>query len=138
MLTSFAGVTTATPNEVEAAAAAGAEPVDRAELEAIGRKLLKILSSDSLLVTRGRFGMSLFEKRKKTRSVGVIGSAEATDVTGAGDTVVSVVALVLAAGGAMEMAMHLANAAASIVVMKRGTAVATAPELIEVVRSLEK
>ena len=136
MLASFKGVTAATPNEVEAASATGVQPVIDSELERVGRKLLKMLFSDSLLVTRGRFGMSLFEKRKKTRSIGVIGSAEATDVTGAGDTVVSVVALTLAAGGTMETAMHLANAAASIVVMKRGTAVATVPELLDVIEKL--
>lgn len=138
MLTSFKGVTTATPNEVEASSAAGVPPVEAAELELVGRRLLKRLSSDSLLVTRGRFGMSLFEKRKKTKSVAVIGSSEATDVTGAGDTVVSVVALTLAAGGTMETAMHLANAAASIVVMKRGTAVATVPELFGVIERLSR
>jgi rfaE bifunctional protein kinase chain/domain len=136
MLTSFKGVTAATPNEVEAAAAAGVPPVEDAELERMGRKLLKRLSSDSLLVTRGKFGMSLFERRRKTKSIAVIGSSEATDVTGAGDTVVSVVALTLAAGGTMEMAMHLANVAASIVVMKRGTAVATVPELLDVIGKL--
>ncbi len=136
-LTSFRGVTAATPNEVEAAAAAGVPPVEGDELERIGRKLLKRLLSCSLLVTRGKFGMSLFEKRRKTRSIGVIGSSEATDVTGAGDTVVSVVALTLAAGGTMETAMHLANAAASIVVMKRGTAVASVPELLDVIDQIE-
>lgn len=131
-LASFRGVTAATPNEVEAAAAAGMSPVEDSELERMGRRLLRRISCNSLLVTRGRFGMSLFEKRRKTRSIGVIGSAEATDVTGAGDTVVSVVAMTLAAGGTMETAMHLANAAASIVVMKRGTAVATVRELLDV------
>jgi rfaE bifunctional protein kinase chain/domain len=136
MLRSFKGVTAATPNEVEAAAAAGLPLAGDSELERTGRKLLKMLLSDSLLVTRGRFGMSLFEKRKKTRSIGVVGSAEAADVTGAGDTVVSVVALTLAAGGTMETAMHLANVAASIVVMKRGTAVATVPELLDVIRKM--
>lgn len=125
----FGGVTAATPNEVEAAAAAGIELHGEAVLEKIGRRLLRKLSAGSVLVTRGRFGMSLFERGRKTRSVPVIGSEEATDVTGAGDTVVSAVALTLAAGGEMEAAMHIANAAASIVVMKRGTATVTDTEL---------
>lgn len=125
----FKGVTTATPNEVEAAAAAGLDLHGEEVVGRIGRKLLKIIDSSSILVTRGRFGMSLFERGRKSRSVSVIGSEEATDVTGAGDTVVSAVALTLAVGGGMETAMHIANAAASIVVMKRGTAAATAAEL---------
>ncbi|HER44410.1 MAG TPA: hypothetical protein ENO08_08120, partial [Candidatus Eisenbacteria bacterium] len=125
----FKGVTTATPNEVEAAAAAGIGLEGERAVEKIGRKLLRKLSASSILVTRGRFGMSLFERRKRTRSVPVIGSEEATDVTGAGDTVVSAVALTLAAGGGMDAAMRMANAAASIVVMKRGTATVSAVEL---------
>lgn len=125
----FKGVTTATPNEVEAAAAAGIELGGEKAVEKIGKKLLGILSSSSIIVTRGRFGMSLFEPGRRTRSIPVVGSEEATDVTGAGDTVVSAVALTLAAGGDMETAMHMANTAASIVVMKRGTATVTAAEL---------
>jgi len=128
-LLTFKGVTTATPNEVEAAAAAGIDLTGEKVVERIGRRLLKRLASSSVLVTRGRFGMSLFVPGKQTRSVPVIGSEEATDVTGAGDTVVSAVALTLTVGGDMEAAMHVANAAAAIVVMKRGTAAATVAEL---------
>ncbi len=125
----FKGVTMATPNEVEAASAAGIELSRSSSPERIGRKLLETLRASSVLVTRGRFGMSLVEPGKRIRSVGVVGSPEATDVTGAGDTVVSAVALTLAAGGDMVTAMHIANIAASIVVMKRGTAVAEADEM---------
>lgn len=128
-LATFKEVTTATPNEVEAAAAAGIDLAGEEVVEKIGRRLMKKLAVSSILVTRGRFGMSLFEPGRKTRSVPVIGSEEATDVTGAGDTVVSAVALTLAVGGGMEAAMHIANAAAAIVVMKRGTSVATVAEL---------
>jgi rfaE bifunctional protein kinase chain/domain len=135
-LASFRGVTSATPNEVEASLSAGIMLAGEEDLEKIGRKLIRKLSCSSILVTRGRFGMSLFERRKRSRSVGVIGSHEATDVTGAGDTVVSAVALTLAANGPMEAAMHIANAAASVVVMKRGTAVATVRELLGVLRGI--
>jgi rfaE bifunctional protein kinase chain/domain len=134
----FRGVTSATPNEVEAAEAAGAEPADELALERVGRTLLKRLSASSLLITRGRFGMSLFERRRKTRSIGVFGHPEATDVTGAGDTVVAAVALTLAAGGGMGAAMHLANAAASRVVMKRGTAVTSVTEIEELLDGIER
>ncbi len=128
-LTGFRGVATATPNEVEAAEAAGIDPGSDDALKKTGRKLLRALQSDSLLITRGRLGMALFRPRRRTLKVGVVGSPEATDVTGAGDTVVSAVALTLAAGAGMREAMLAANVAASIVVMKRGTAV-TGPEEI--------
>lgn len=130
-LTRFKGVTTATPNEVEAAAAALIPLGGDAALKRIGRSLLARLAARSVLVTRGRFGMRLFERGKRSVSVDVVGSPEATDVTGAGDTVAAAVALSLGAGLDMRAAMHLANVAASIVVMKRGTAVASAEELLE-------
>jgi rfaE bifunctional protein kinase chain/domain len=137
-LSSFRGVATATPNEVEAAEAAGIEPGTEDALERTGRKLLKTLGSDSLLITRGSSGMALFVPRRKTMTVGVFGSPEATDVTGAGDTVVSAVALSLAAGNGMREAMMAANVAASIVVMKRGTAVATPAEIESALDSLQR
>ena len=127
-LGSFRGVTTAVPNEVEAHAAAGTVP-GRDPVDAAGRRLLKELGSDSVVVTRGRFGMSLFRRRRPRFDLDVVGSAEATDVTGAGDTVAATIALSLAAKADIRAAMLLANAAASIVVMKRGTAVADAAEL---------
>lgn len=130
-LSLFKGVTSATPNELEAAHAAGTVLTDELSVEKVGRVLLRRLAVSSVLVTRGRFGMSLFERRRRTRSVGVLGSSEATDVTGAGDTVVSSVALTLASGGSMPTAMLLANAAAARVVMKRGTAVTSVAEVEE-------
>ncbi len=135
-LTGFRGITTATPNEVEAAEAAGIDPGSDDALRKTGRKLLKALQSDSLLITRGRLGMALFRPRRKTLKVGVVGSPEATDVTGAGDTVVSAVALTLAAGAGMQEAMLAANVAASIVVMKRGTAVTTPDEMMSKLDSI--
>jgi bifunctional ADP-heptose synthase (sugar kinase/adenylyltransferase) len=130
------GITTATPNEVEAAEAAGIDPGSEEALEKTGRKLMRMLRSDSLLITRGRLGMALFRPRRKTLKVGVVGSPEATDVTGAGDTVVSAIALTLAAGAGMTEAMLAANVAASIVVMKRGTAVTTQEEILSSLDSM--
>jgi rfaE bifunctional protein kinase chain/domain len=133
----FRGATTATPNEVEAAQAAGIPLGGGAALERIGRALLGCLRARSILVTRGKFGMTLFEQGKRSVSVDVVGSREATDVTGAGDTVAAAISLSLGAGLRMPLAMRLANVAASIVVMKRGTAVATVPELLERIDELE-
>jgi bifunctional ADP-heptose synthase (sugar kinase/adenylyltransferase) len=81
--------------------------------------------------------MALFRRRRPTEVVGVVGSPEATDVTGAGDTVVAAVALSLAAGADMSTAMHAANIAASIVVMKRGTAVAIPREIFARIDAIE-
>jgi len=134
-LRDFRGVTTATPNEVEAAEAAGTGTGVPDGLEETGRRLLAAISSESLLITRGRYGMALFRRGRRTMLEDVVGSPEATDVTGAGDTVVSAVALSLAAGADMVTAMRIANLAASVVVMKRGTAVASTAEIVSAARS---
>jgi D-beta-D-heptose 7-phosphate kinase/D-beta-D-heptose 1-phosphate adenosyltransferase len=81
--------------------------------------------------------MALFRRRRPTEEIGVVGSTEATDVTGAGDTVVAVVALALAVRADMTTAMHAANIAASIVVMKRGTAVAEPSEIFTRIDAIE-
>ncbi|MDD4856662.1 MAG: PfkB family carbohydrate kinase [Candidatus Krumholzibacteria bacterium] len=136
-LNDFSGLTIATPNEVEAAHAAGIDLSRGESLDRIGRRLLKRLSARAILVTRGKFGMTLFERGKRSLSVDVVGSMEATDVTGAGDTVAAAVSLTVAAGHTMPLAMTCANCAASIVVMKRGTAVASPAEILEVMERLE-
>lgn len=137
-LRAFRGVTAATPNEIEAAHTARSTITDDLALEKVGRKLLRSLAASAILITRGRFGMSLFEARRPTRSIEVLGSSEATDVTGAGDTVAAAFTLTLAAGGSMRAAMHLANAAAARVVMKRGTAVTDVMEIEELLGEVER
>jgi bifunctional ADP-heptose synthase (sugar kinase/adenylyltransferase) len=86
-----------------------------------------------VLVTRGSRGMALFEPRRQTVHIGIYGSDEIADVTGAGDTVIAVMTLALAAGASNEDAARLANYAGGIVVMKRGTATVSAGELREAV-----
>ncbi|MBD3178579.1 MAG: hypothetical protein GF417_02715 [Candidatus Latescibacteria bacterium] len=130
-LTEFAGITGATPNEVELSRAAGVEPAEENSIDQAANLLLQKLRMKSLIVTRGSCGMSLYRPGKKKFSIPVVGSRAATDVTGAGDTVVAVVSLAVAAGAGMERAMMAANAAASVVVMKRGTAVATVREVYD-------
>jgi len=126
----FKGVTIATPNELEAAHAVGSDVLD-IDVEKVGRKLLKLMKARAVLITMGKEGMMLFERRKRTKKVGVIGTREATDVTGAGDTVSSAVTLSLASGLDFEVAMQLANISASIVVMKRGVATASIEEIMD-------
>jgi rfaE bifunctional protein kinase chain/domain len=119
----FRGFTSATPNEPEVEAALGVRiGHDRKALESSGRKLLQKLRLRSLLVTRGKDGMALFETRRQTRSIPIYGSDQVTDVTGAGDTVIAAYTLALGAGASFFEAALLANYAGGIVVMKRGTA----------------
>jgi rfaE bifunctional protein kinase chain/domain len=129
----FRGVTVATPNESEAEAAAGIRIRDAATLEAAGRGLLEALRSSALLVTRGNRGMALFEPGKPRVDIAAAGTEEVTDVSGAGDTVIAVMTLALAAGASVEVAARLSNAAAGVVVMKVGAATCSPAELSDAV-----
>lgn len=101
-------------------------------LSAAARKLLGELQVHSLLVTRGAEGMSLFEQASgAVRRVDIPAAARAVyDVTGAGDTVVSLFTLGVAAGAGYEASARVANIAAGIVVSKRGTACVTPEEIL--------
>jgi bifunctional ADP-heptose synthase (sugar kinase/adenylyltransferase) len=83
----------------------------------------------AVLITRGSRGMALFEPKQPTVHMPIFGSAEVTDVTGAGDTVIATCALALASGASFVEAARLANYAGGLVVMKRGTATVSAAEL---------
>jgi rfaE bifunctional protein kinase chain/domain len=126
-LAQYRGVTLAKPNEVELEAAVG-HPV-RDDLEQAGRELLQNLEVRSLLVTRGRSGMALLRPGEPTSYVKVHGSADAVDVTGAGDTVMATTTLALAAGADPVEAMRLANVAGALKVQKPGTATVSQAEL---------
>ncbi|HXT85461.1 MAG TPA: PfkB family carbohydrate kinase [Verrucomicrobiae bacterium] len=131
-----AKITAATPNEPELEAAYHARiGKNEAQLETLGQRTLRALGLQALLVTRGRDGMVLFERGKAPHRIAVFGSDDAVDVTGAGDTVIAVFTLALAAGGSFVEAAHLANFAGGIVVMKRGTATVSRAELENAVRS---
>jgi rfaE bifunctional protein kinase chain/domain len=132
----FSGFTSATPNEPEVEAALDVRiGHDETTLEKSGRKLLQKLRLRSLLVTRGSDGMALFEHRRPTRLLPIYGSDQVTDVTGAGDTVISAYTLALGAGASFYEAALLANYAGGIVVMKRGTATVSREELQRAVES---
>ena len=115
-------MTAATPNEPEVEAALGIKiGNDVKKLESAGRTLLKKLKHQALLITRGKDGMALFERGKKTVHIPIHGNDEVADVTGAGDTVIATFTLALAAGASFSEAAQLANYAGGIVVMKYGT-----------------
>jgi len=133
-LMNFSGMTAATPNEPEVEAALGISiGNDQKKLEWAGRTLLRRLKHDAVLITRGKDGMALFERAKKTAHIPIHGSDEVADVTGAGDTVIATFTLALAAGASHYQAAQLANYAGGIVVMKHGTRPVTHDELVEAV-----
>jgi rfaE bifunctional protein kinase chain/domain len=129
-LTRYRGLTACTPNESEVEQVLGVTIDDRqAVLERAGRTLLERTRMECVVITRGSRGMAVFEPGKKTVHIPIFGSDSIADVTGAGDTVMATMTLALAAGAGFEDAARLANHAAGIVVMKRGTATVSAVEL---------
>jgi rfaE bifunctional protein kinase chain/domain len=130
----FSNMSAATPNEPEVEAALGISiGNDGEKLEWAGRSLLRKLRHHALLITRGKDGMALFERGKKTAHIPIYGSDEIADVTGAGDTVIATFTLALAAGASYYDAAKLANYAGGIVVMKYGTRPVTFDELVKAV-----
>jgi rfaE bifunctional protein kinase chain/domain len=129
-LLDYQGLTTCTPNESEVERALGIDIDDDLDLlERAGRTLLRRTAMRAVLVTRGSRGMALFQPKQPTLHLPIFGSAEVTDVTGAGDTVIATCALALAGGATFEEAARLANYAGGLVVMKRGTATVAAGDL---------
>ncbi len=92
-----------------------------------GRQLLKEYDIRSLLITRGEDGMTLVEHDNTTHLPAY--AREVFDVTGAGDTVIGVLAAAVASGTELKSAAALANVGASLVVSKLGAAAVSAPEL---------
>jgi D-beta-D-heptose 7-phosphate kinase/D-beta-D-heptose 1-phosphate adenosyltransferase len=91
--------------------------------------LLERVHAKAVLITRGPDGMSLFEADGRITHLPTV-AREVYDVTGAGDTVVAVVALGLAAGADFPGACVLANHAAGVVIREVGTAVCSPEELL--------
>ena len=124
------------PNALELARLAGADMEESDWVCRAASKLFDEIEIEALLVTRGREGMSLFERvDSKVHQVDIPTMARSVyDVTGAGDTAVSTFTLAAAAGADREAAARLANVAAGIVVGKRGTASVTVQEIQERLR----
>ena len=133
-LLDYSGLTACTPNESEVEQALGIRIDDNQRiLERAGREILERTRMQAVLITRGSRGMALFVRKGPILHIPIFGTDSIVDVTGAGDTVVSTVALALAAGASFEAAARLANYAGGLVVMKRGTATVTAGELAEAI-----
>lgn len=121
-----------TPNLREAELMAGFPLRDKRQMEMGGRHLLATLQCSYLLITRGAEGMTLFDAEGTTREIPSV-PRPVYDVTGAGDTVLAVLALAYTAGATMQEAAQLANLAAGRVVLKFGTAEISPRELLEAV-----
>ncbi|OPY66938.1 MAG: Bifunctional protein HldE [Syntrophorhabdaceae bacterium PtaU1.Bin034] len=130
-LKNFRGITLITPNESEAYALSGID--EGQDVEEVGRQIIASMEVQGLLITRGNKGMSLFLRDGAIYHIPISGSDEIADVTGAGDTVAAAVTLALASGADLYTACRIANCAAGVVVMKRGTAVVTVDELRKVI-----
>ncbi len=128
----YRDVTVVAPNSQEASLAAGIEIVDESSLKEVGEKLLDRFNCEVVLITRGENGMALFERGKGPIYVPTT-AREVFDVTGAGDTVIGVMALVLGAGASYGEAAEIANYAAGIVVGKVGTETVSPEELKEAI-----
>jgi len=135
-LLNFKGVTVVTPNEPEVEEALQVRIDDNTEvITQAGKALLKKSEAATILLTRGSQGMVLFEKKKSPFPIPIFGTTDIVDVTGAGDTVISVFTLALASGASYREAAQLANYAGGLVVMKKGTSTITPQELKKAIES---
>lgn len=124
----YKGVSVITPNHHEAGFAAGKRIKTDEDLNYVGKYLLDKLRADSILITRGEKGMALFEANGDVDYFPTV-ARKVFDVTGAGDTVISVFVSAMAAGANLKEATVISNCAAGIVVGEIGTATVTVPQL---------
>jgi len=126
-LKDYKGITMITPNEAEAYALCAAK--EDMDIDSVGKTIMGFMDLRALLITRGNKGMSLFLKDGSIYHIPISGTDDVTDVTGAGDTVCAAVTLSLASGADYYTSSLIANFAAGVVVMKRGTATVSPYEL---------
>ena len=128
----YRGVTVVTPNHLEATQAAGVHGEDDQAINKAGGILRQRLGCQTVLVTRGERGMSVYQGQGQGDQWHIPTRArQVYDVTGAGDTVVGTLALALSTGATMREAAVLANQAAGVVVGMVGTATVTAAQLTD-------
>jgi rfaE bifunctional protein kinase chain/domain len=129
----FQGVTALTPNQPEAELTLGVTINTLSELNEAGQRLLDGCHTESVLITRGAEGMSLFQVGQPPLHLPVYQldhASEIVDTNGAGDTVAATFTLALTAGASKAEAAYLANAAAALVVRRLGCASNTPVELM--------
>ena len=128
--TLYKGATLVTPNQREVEQAVPIKIQDRNDLDRAAEYLLNLTHAEVLLITRGKDGMMLYQNKEEPVDIDTQ-AKEVFDVTGAGDTVVSVLGMALAIGFNYKDSAWLSNMAASIVVGKVGTATVTLNEINE-------
>ncbi len=116
----YKGATLLTPNQKEAVQASNLDEYGEDLVEKSGNILLESLSLEALLITRGEKGMTLFQKNKKIAHLKAL-ARKVYDVTGAGDTVIAGMAVMLASGADFREAANIANISAGLVVEQIGT-----------------
>ncbi len=124
----YKGVTSLTPNQKEAEQACALAITDENSLTRAGSVLLERTAAEAVLITRGEHGMALFDKDGRQHHLPTEAS-HVFDVTGAGDTVISVYTTALAAGADFALAASLANHAAGVAVREVGTVAVSADQL---------
>ncbi len=130
--TRYRGAAYITPNVREASLASGVEIRDKETLTRAGKTLLDQTGAEGIVITRGREGITLVTR--ETDKDFPVKPVEIVDVTGAGDTVISALALAVASGLPIEEAIKLANLAASLVVSRFGAASVTLEQMAESLR----
>lgn len=130
----YKNVSILTPNKKEASLAANMEISSDEDLLTAGKKIIESVNLDRLLITCGKDGMVLFEKDQAPISI-KSEARQVFDVSGAGDTVISILGLGLASGSSFAESARTANLAAGIVVGKVGTATASLQELEQALNS---
>lgn len=131
----FQGVTALTPNQPEAERTTDITITNEETLNEAGRRLLAGSNAQSVLLTRGSEGMSLFVASEEPLHLPIHilnhHASKVADPNGAGDTVAATFTLALTAGASFAEAAYLANAAAALVVRRLGCASNTPQELME-------
>jgi len=130
----YEGATLLTPNRKEASLAAGIDIEDSDSLEEAARRIMAATKCEKLLITLGKDGMALFETGHPVYRIATR-ARQVYDVSGAGDTVLSVLGLALGLGASFQDSIVMANAAAGIVVGKVGTAPVGIDELTSALTS---
>lgn len=125
--TKYKNATLLTPNRKEAFEAIQSGSSEQ-DVKLVGEQLSRTLQLDSLLITEGEDGMTIFEEGNKTAHLEAL-ARHVYDVTGAGDTVIATLAVAVAAGANLKTAAQIANIAAGFVVGEVGTTAITFAKL---------
>lgn len=130
----YCGAYLLTPNTKEAESLSGVSIKDASSLDRAGRTLQDKTGASRVVITRGKEGMAVFEGSKKCTLIPTF-AREVYDVSGAGDTVISVMTLALVSGADLVEAATLGNLAAGVEVGKRGTATVSVQEIKQAMKA---